>query len=225
MPWTGWGWTPDALVSKQSPKTYDGARRTFELSSILPFIPFVALLKRLRARGPLVLRGGLVASALLLLAACGPKPEVLLDTDFDHFEEWGIAPPAGLTQEGYHSAPCSIKTEPGMEFAATYVTPLSRLSFVPRRFDLSMWVNLTNGRTREIVFVVQVLRDGRGKDVWQNLPLQEVVKRYGQWEHVEHSVYLPGDLTSEDRLKVYLWHQDLGGEATFVDDLRIVAHP
>lgn len=167
----------------------------------------------------------MAAGALLTLAGCGPKPEVVLDTDFDHFQEWGIVPPAGITQENRHSGKYAIKTEPGMAYAATYTTPLSRLSFVPRRIDLNMWVNLTSGRTREIVFVLQVLRDGRGEDVWQNLPLQQVVKRYGQWEHVKHTFYLPGGLSADDHLKVYLWHQDTGGEATYMDDLRLVAHP
>lgn len=167
----------------------------------------------------------MVAAAALTLAGCGPEPEVLLDTDFDHFREWGVVPPAGITQENRHSGEYAIKTEPGMEYAATYTTSLSRLGFVPRRIDLSMWVNLTNGRTREIVFVVQVLRDGRGPDVWHSLPLQQVVKRYGQWEHVEHSVYLPSGLSPDDHLKTYLWHPDLGGEVTYMDDLRIVAHP
>lgn len=183
------------------------------------------MLTRLRARGWAALRGALLAGAALGVAACGPEPQVLLDTDFEQLEAWGITPPAGFTHESAHSGDSSIKTERNLEFAATYVTPLSRLSFVPRRIDLSMWVNLTNGRTREIVFVVQVLRDGRGTDVWENLPLQQVVKRYGQWEHVEHSVYLPSGLSPEDRLKVYLWHQDLNGEPTYMDDLRIVAHP
>ncbi|MBJ6107455.1 hypothetical protein MUN81_01430 [Hymenobacter sp. 5317J-9] len=183
------------------------------------------MLKRLLARGWAALRVTLVAGLALALAGCGPKPEVLLATTFDDLEEWGVALPAGFTHETAHSGNAAIKTEPGMEFAATYVTPLSRLSFVPRRFDVDMWVNLTNGRTREIVFVVQVLRDGRGDDVWENLPLQQVVKRYGQWEHVQHSVHLPRGLTPEDRLKVYLWHQDLNGEPTYMDDLRIVAHP
>lgn len=178
-----------------------------------------------RTRGSARLRCGLAAGVALLLAACGPAPEVLLDTDFDHFQEWGITPPAGLSDQLAHSGSYAIKTEPGLDYAGTYSTPLARLSFVPRQFDLSMWVNLTNGRTREIGLVVQVQRDGRGPDVWTNLPLQEVVKRYGQWEHVEHTVYLPHDLSPEDRLKVYLWHQDLGGEATYLDDLRIVARP
>jgi hypothetical protein len=179
------------------------------------------VLKSLFFRWP----GLLATSLLLLLTACGPPPEILLDTDFEQFEGWNITPPAGLTTELAHSGHYAIKTEPGMDYAGTYSTPLARLPFVPRQLDLSMWVNLTNGRTREISLIVVVQRDGRGPDVWTNLPLQEVVKRYGQWEHVQHTVYLPSDLSPQDRLKLYLWHQDLGGEATYLDDLRIVARP
>jgi hypothetical protein len=186
--------------------------------NILPAV----LLRELRTYG----LTGLAAGAALLLAACGgPAPEILLDTDFDHFQEWGIAPPGGLTDQMAHSGSYCIKTEPGMDYAATYSTSLERLSFVPRKLDFSMWVYLTNGRTREIGLVTQVQRDGRGPDMWTALPLEQVVKRYGQWEHVQHTVYLPSGLSPQDRVRVYLWHQDSHAEATYLDDLRIVAQP
>ena len=168
---------------------------------------------------------GAAALTALLLTACGPAPEILLDTDFDHFQEWGLQPPGGLTDQMAHSGRYAIKTEVGQDYSATYSTTLERLSFVPRKLDLSMWAWLTNGRTREIGVVVQVLREGRGPDFWTALPLEQVVKRYGQWEHVNHTVYLPADLNPADRLKVYLWHQDTRAEATYLDDLRIVARP
>ena len=168
---------------------------------------------------------GAAALTALLLTACGPAPETLLDTDFDHFQEWGLQPPSGLTDQMAYSGRYAIKTEVGQDYFATYSTTLEQLSFVPRQLDISLWAYLTNGRTREIMLVVQVLREGRGPDVWTALPLEQVVKRYGQWEHVDHTVFLPAGLSPHDRLKLYLWHVDTNGEATYLDDLRIVARP
>jgi hypothetical protein len=168
---------------------------------------------------------GCFATALLL-AGCqtgADRPCVLVNSDFEQFEGWVRPLPEFLSTEQAHSGRYSYRVPTNVEYGVGYVTKLSACDVVPRRLRLSSWVYLSSGRIRSTKLVVQIMCHGRRPDVWESLEVQEVVKRYQQWEPIHKIIYLPDDLDPTDEVKVYVWHMEAGGETTWFDDLKLEA--
>lgn len=55
---------------------------------------------------------------------------------------------------------------------------------------------------------------------WKTLSLNQVVKRYQQWEPVAKTFRLPKDIKSADRIRVYLWYSDTL-QTLYVDDFSL----
>ncbi|MCR5887955.1 hypothetical protein LRS06_09215 [Hymenobacter sp. J193] len=162
--------------------------------------------------------------ALLLLAGCSTPPPtacVLLDTDFEQFDAWGVPAPPFLTSDQAHSGRFSYRILPGAEYGGSYLTKLDKCATLPRKLRVSGWVYAPSGRIRTTSIVVQVVCHGRRPDVWEALDVSEKVKRYQVWVPVQKYIRLPADLDPSDEVKVYVWHPDLTGEAAFFDDIKL----
>ncbi|RSK31154.1 hypothetical protein [Hymenobacter metallilatus] len=171
-------------------------------------------------------RAGWAAGLLagLLLAGCGPAPSdscVLLQSDFEQFEGWAHPLPPFLSTEQAHSGRYSYRLVEGTDFGSKFQQPLGiSCAFVPRKLRLSGWVYLPSGRIGSTKLVVEINCQGRRKNVWECLEVQEVVKRYGKWEYVQKIIRLPPDLEPSDILQLYVWHVE-AGDPTWFDDLRL----
>lgn len=158
------------------------------------------------------------------LAGCQAPPEVVINCDFEGFEGWTTLPPS-LTTEQAHSGQHAIKIEQSREYTPVYSQKLGGvLPHAPRHLRLHAWAYLPDGRIRGSVLVVQVLRQGRGRDVWQGLNLDQVVKRYAKWEPVQHTIELPPGLNPNDSFLIYIWHRE-PGTAFYLDDFQLEAWP
>lgn len=171
------------------------------------------------------LGGAIVAG---LLTACGPagSPTRLAVADFEDPGPVNGPPPAlpGFTA---HSGANVLTVATGAEFAdilpAQPLRALCPAGRVPRRLRVQAWVWVPSGRIRNTILVAAVNCAGRRRDVWQGLAINQVVRRFHKWEKVQLTVPLPADLQPTDHLTIYCWHQEANGEATYIDDVEVVA--
>lgn len=83
-----------------------------------------------------------------------------------------------------------------------------------------MW--LPHGSVRAAL-VVEVQRNGKTV-YYRMLPIQEVVKRYKQWQMVHQTHSLPANMQDTDQVKIYVWqwayHYKFYFDDLFVEKLR-----
>lgn len=169
---------------------------------------------------PAICRGAM--ALILLLTACSPgQPRLVFFSDFEQFEGWVSPLPAFLTTEQAHSGQYSYRMGPREEFGPGYATTFEKNGFVPRRLRLSGWAYLPSGRIRSTILVINVQCHGRRPDVWEGMDIDESVARYQVWVPLQKHIRLPDDLLPSDELKFYVWHSDVNGELTFLDDLKL----
>lgn len=163
--------------------------------------------------------------ALGLLAGCGITEKdagELLNCDFEQFDGWVSAPPVSLSGERAHSGRFSYCLKPGEEFGSSYQASLARCPQPPTHLRLEGWTYLPSTPLGSTMLVIEVHCNGRRPDVWINLKIDQVVRRYEQWEHFTKTARLPADLEPTDEIKLYVWCPERGMATKYFDDLTLV---
>lgn len=135
-----------------------------------------------------------------------------------------VGPPPPMPGFHAHTGANVLSVNTGAEFTGVYTNALAALlpgGGIPRRLRVRGWAWLPSGRIRSTMLVSTVRCNQRREDVWQGLPLNQVVRRFQKWERIEQIVSLPADLQPTDQLTVYVWHNEMDGEPTYLDDVVI----
>ena len=167
-----------------------------------------------------------LVAAVGLLTGCSSQQEpnsfLLLNTDFEEFDSWGLPQPAFISTDQAHSGRFSCGVSQGVEYGFAYHTTLGKGGFVPSRLRLQGWTYLTSGLIRSTLVVVEVRCHGRRPAIWQGLNIDGVVRRYQKWEPITKTIDLPADLDPTDEVWVSVWCPERGA-AKYFDDMTLEA--
>ena len=124
------------------------------------------------------------------------------------------------------SPPYALKVGGDTEFSAAYDRRLGEVCpFVPHEVRVRAKVYVPNGKARvSLVVEVKRARPDAGKNLWQGMSIQQVLKRHGKWETVWKRVRLPTNLQPADQLLVYFWRTEGNSAPVYVDDLVVEAY-
>ncbi|MDB5266970.1 MAG: hypothetical protein JWP58_10 [Hymenobacter sp.] len=147
---------------------------------------------------------------------------VLMNSDFEQFDGWVPTLPPFLSEAKAHSGRYSYFVGAGAEFAGTYHTTLERCGFIPSRLQLRGWTYLSSGLIRATNVVVEVRCHDRRPNIWRALAIDQVVRRYQQWEPITKTILLPSDLEPTDEVWVSVWCPERG-DSKYFDDLTLEA--
>lgn len=159
-----------------------------------------------------------------LLASCGAAEKntcVLLNCDFEQLDGWIPGRPESLTTDRARSGHYSYCMKPGEEFGSSYHILLADCPQIPTRLQLEGWTYLPGTPLGATVLVLEVRCHGRRPDVFAGLRIDQVVRRYEQWEHFTKTIRLPADLLPTDEVKLYVWCPERGNAAKYFDDLTL----
>lgn len=162
---------------------------------------------------------------LLLLISCRQeRPSRTIETNFDELVWWSEQPPRFLSNEQAHSSSYSMKMEEGAEFSPGMQLILGNaLPFLPKFMEVEAWAYFPNGRVRSATIVIETEpADPNGKRHWFGLDMTNQVKRYGSWVRVSGNFRFADEITTSDKLKLYLWSQNGATQPYYIDDLKIV---
>jgi hypothetical protein len=155
---------------------------------------------------------------LLAITSCqvAPGVETIFANDFEQDGRRQPTPP-GLSTNVAHSGEYSAKLDPATDYAGGWNAAWGDIG-EPHKIQVRAWVYLPNGRLKNVM-VVEVKR-GETTRYWKLLPINQVIKRYGQWEPVHKTFVLPRDMEANDQVRVYAWHFD-ERQTWYLDDVSI----
>ncbi|TYZ08890.1 hypothetical protein FY528_11790 [Hymenobacter lutimineralis] len=158
-----------------------------------------------------------LVSVLLGLVACEPVPgTVILQDDFEQAGA-AVPRPPEISSESAHSGSFSYKVALASAYGPSWQATWDAAG-QPKKLRVKAWLNLPGNRQKTAV-VVEVSRNGATR-YWRTLSVNEVVKRFHQWELVWKTFVLPRDMGPDDTIKVYLW-QAGERQILYVDDWTI----
>lgn len=165
---------------------------------------------------------GLVLSlGTLLLTACHAEPEQVVRIGFEDIDGWISTPPTWLTDTTAHTGRWSGQLLPTDDFSPAFSRTWEALHS-PKTIRVGSWVWLPHGNVHSAL-TVEVKRGDESR-YYRSIGLQEVVKRYNQWEMVHQIHELPADLQPSDVIKVYLWqwreHYTIKYDDVFIEKIR-----
>lgn len=150
---------------------------------------------------------------------CRPAVEKsIIKNDFEQYSGWLDQMPPWLTYAKSHSGHFACLVDAQSEFGISYTTHWQDLG-KPQRLRLRTWTWLPNAHLK-IALVLQVKR-GENVLFWEVLPLNEVVRRYQQWEKAERDFVLPSDLQPDDEVKLFTWQSNPTHESVYLDDISL----
>lgn len=160
--------------------------------------------------------------AFSVLSSCRPNaPVIVLQTGYE--DVYGVVEPQPewLTDTVAHSGRWATQMLATADYAATITKSWAELSN-PKQMRIGGWLWLPHGRLHTAL-VVQVERNG--ETIYYRIqPLNDVVKRYKQWQLVHQTHVLPPDMQDTDQVKIYLWqwgyHYKFYFDDLFVEKLR-----
>ncbi|TGE20593.1 hypothetical protein E5K00_21600 [Hymenobacter aquaticus] len=156
-----------------------------------------------------------------LLTSCSAVPEKVVQIGFEDIDGWVRTPPAWLTDSTAHSGRWSGQLLATADFGPGFSRTWQDLNN-PKTIRVGSWVWLPHGRVHTALAIE--IKRGEESLYYQNLGLQDVVKRYDQWELVHQTHELPADMQPSDVIKVYVWqwggHYTIKYDDMFVEKLR-----
>ncbi|WP_345113007.1 hypothetical protein [Hymenobacter algoricola] len=141
------------------------------------------------------------------------KKEVAVLEDYENHPDnvW-------ITNEKVHSGNWACKITPQNVYGPG-ITRSWELLGHPTRLRVSAWVIMPHGRATAAL-VVEAKRDN-ATIYYRLLPIEQVVKRYNQWEQVYDTFTLPETMAPTDVVKVYLWQIGEKRNTIYMDDLML----
>jgi hypothetical protein len=172
-----------------------------------------------------------LSAALLLavtLAGCTKSDDasdanVLSSNDFDHLEGWAGDLPSlnTLSKVKAHSGLYSTSVRPGIDYSLGYSTILSKItSSRPQKLTIKAWVMLPGEQANSRI-ITEIKDPDKPNLLYDAFELRTVVKKYNEWQQVEHTIAVPSTVSANSRLLVYLWRAD-SNEPVYLDDMQII---
>ncbi|UOG73108.1 hypothetical protein MTX78_13335 [Hymenobacter tibetensis] len=157
-----------------------------------------------------------------LLSGCqSDSPTTVLQVGYEDVHGTTAPDPDWLADTIAHTGQWSNQFLATADYGPSIIKTWSELGS-PQHLRIGGWVWLPHGLMHAALVVV-VERNGEAIH-YRMLPIQEVVKRYKQWQLIHQTHFLPPNMQDTDQVKIYLWqwgyHYKFYFDDLFVEKIR-----